>query len=110
MPGPVYHAGAVATCPHGGQVTPIPASPRVMVSGMPVAVLTDTTLVAGCPFVAPPPAQPCVLVRWLVGAARVTVMGQPVLVQTAVGLCQTPAQVPNGPPIIASTQPRVVAT
>jgi hypothetical protein len=49
-----------------------------------------------------------VRVQWLVPATRVTSMGQPVLLQTSVGLCLSPEQAPQGPPSIVSTQPRVV--
>jgi hypothetical protein len=110
MPGPLYHAGAVAICPHGGQVQTIPASPRVLVSGMPVAVMTDTSLVAGCVFTIGPKPSPCVRVQWLVPAVRVTSMGQPVLLQSSIGLCLSPEQAPQGPPTILSTQPRVIGT
>ncbi|HVV86978.1 MAG TPA: hypothetical protein VHE35_28260 [Kofleriaceae bacterium] len=108
MPGPLYHAGAVAICPHGGQVQTIPASPRVLVSGMPVAVMTDPSLVAGCVFMMGPKPSPCLRVQWLVPAVRVTSMGQPVLLQSSVGLCLSPEQAPQGPPTIVSTQPRVI--
>ena len=109
MPGAVYHAGAVAICPHGGQVQTIPTAPRVTVKGMPVAVLTSTSLVAGCLFTIGPKASPCVRVQWLVPATRVTSMGQPLLVQTSTGLCLSPEQAPQGPPTIVSTQPHVIA-
>ena len=109
MPGPLYHVGASAICPHGGQVTVISANVRVLVSGMPVAVLTDVGLVAGCVFTVPPgKPQPCVKVQWLVPAARILINGQPALLQTSVGLCQSAEQIPQGPPTIVATQPRVV--
>jgi hypothetical protein len=109
MPGPVYHVGATAICPHGGQVTELPAAPRVLVGGMPVATLADTYLVAGCVFNVSGKPQPCVRVQWLVPAARVLANGAPLLVQTSTGLCLSPEQIPNGPPMILATQPRVVA-
>jgi hypothetical protein len=109
MPGLVYHFGASATCPHGGQVAVIPSAPRVFVSGQPVATMADTYLIAGCPFVLPGGApSPCLTVRWLVPAARVLVGGVPAIVQTSSGLCLSPAQAPQGPPIIGATQLRVV--
>jgi hypothetical protein len=109
VPGPLYHVGASAICPHGGQVTVISANVRVLVSGMPVAVLTDVGLVAGCVFTVPPgKPQPCVKVQWLVPAARILINGQPALLQTSVGLCQSAEQIPQGPPTIVATQPRVV--
>ena len=59
MPGPVLHMTATATCPHGGMLNIIAASPRVMVSGMNAAVLTDQGLIAGCAFTLPGKPQPC---------------------------------------------------
>jgi len=109
MPGPVFHTGAVAMCPHGGQVTVISANTRVLVSGMPVATLGDTYLVVGCTF-APGKPQPCVRVQWLVPAVRSLVNGQPPILQTSLGMCFSADGIPNGPPIVVSTQPRAVAS
>jgi hypothetical protein len=111
MPGPLFHVGAVATCPHAGQITVISTNARVLVSGMPVATMGDVYLVAGCPFTVPPgKPQPCIKVQWLVPALRVLVNGQPAILQTSVGICQSPEQAPQGPPIVVSTQPRVLGT
>jgi hypothetical protein len=108
MPGFLLHVGASAICPHGGQVTIIPSSPRVLVSGQPVATFADTTLVAGCAFTVPgPKPQPCIKVQWLVPAARVMVNGQPALLQTSPGLCQSAEQIPQGPPTVIAGQVRV---
>lgn len=110
MPGPVLHTGAVATCPHGGVLSIIAASPRVLVSGMPAAVLTDQGLVAGCVFTTPgPKPQPCVTTKWMVGATRVLASGQPLLINPCVALCFSVEQIPGGPPIISGAQTRVVA-
>ncbi len=111
MPGPLFHVGATAICPHAGPVTTISSNVRVLVSGMPVATMGDTFTVAGCVFtVAGPKPQPCVLVRWLVPAVRVLVNGQPAILQTSAGLCFSAEQAPQGPPTVISTQPRVIAT
>jgi uncharacterized Zn-binding protein involved in type VI secretion len=114
MPGPVFHVGASAICPHAGTVTTISTNTRVLVSGQPVAAMADSYVVAGCPFQVPIPGgtkpQPCVTVQWLVPAARVTVNGQPVITQTSTGLCFSVEQIPQGPPTVVATQPRVVAT
>jgi uncharacterized Zn-binding protein involved in type VI secretion len=110
MPGLLLHVGATAICPHGGQVTIIPSSPRVLVSGQPVATFSDTTLVAGCAFTVGPKPQPCIKVQWLVPAARVTVGGQPALLQTSPGLCQSAEQIPQGPPTVIAGQMRVQGT
>jgi hypothetical protein len=110
MPGPLFHVGAVAICPHGGQVTTISADARVMVSGMPVALVTDQFVVAGCPFTSPPPAAPCLTVQWMAPTVENLVMGQPAILATSVGLCIAATGAPNGPAVVVTTQPRVVAT
>jgi hypothetical protein len=108
MPGPLAHVGAVAICPHGGQVTTISSNTRVLVSGQPVATLGDTYTVLGCVFTVPPAKpQPCVRVQWLVPSARILVNGQPAILQTSSGLCFSAEQIPQGPPTIITTQPRV---
>ena len=107
MPGPLVHVGAVGMCPHGGQMTVISTNARVLVSGMPVATLGDTFLIVGCVFTVPPgKPQPCVKVQWLVPATRVLVGGQPAILQSSSGLCQSPEQIPQGPPTVLVTQIR----
>lgn len=111
MPGLLYHLGATAICPHGGQVQVISTNARVMVGGQPVATMGDQYLVAGCAFTVPgPKPQPCIKVQWLVPATRVLVNGQPVILQTSTGLCQSAEQIPQGPPTVVATQPRVIGT
>lgn len=110
MSGPVAHVGAGITCMHGGMVNVVPGSPRVLLSGMPAATLADQYVVAGCIFTLPGPvAHPCVQVRWLVPALRVLANGSPLVTQGSVGLGVAADQAPQGPPVIASTQPRVIA-
>lgn len=110
MSGPIAHVGAGIMCMHGGPVTVAPGSPRVLLSGMPAATMTDQYVVAGCLFTLPGGVvHPCVLVRWLVPATRVFVNGTPVITQGSVGLGVAADQAPQGPPTVASTQPRVVA-
>jgi hypothetical protein len=86
----------------------VPGSPRVLVSGMPVATVADQFMVAGCAFTIPPP-QPCLQVQWLTPATRVLVNGSPPITQASMGLSISATGVPQGPPIIASTQLRVTA-
>ena len=45
MPGPIFHVGGSAICPHGGQVTVISSNARVLVGGMPAATLGDVYVV-----------------------------------------------------------------
>ena len=111
MPGPLYHVGGVAICPHGGQISVVSSNSRVLVSGMPIATMADFYPIAGCVFTLPgPKPSPCIKVQWLVPATRVLVNGQPALLQTSSGLCQSPEQAPQGPPTIISTQLRVIGT
>ena len=115
MPGFLLHTNAVLSCTHGIPAQIPPVQPRVLVSGQPVATMASQILVAGCPFTIPgPKPQPCVTVKWLMPAARALVMGQPALVQPAPGvgpgLCLSPEQIPNGPPMVSAVQPRVIAT
>ena len=115
MPGFLLHTGAVINCTHAIPAQIPPIQPRVLVSGQPVATMASQILVTGCPFTIPgPKPQPCLTIEWLMPATRVLVMGQPALVQPAPGpgqgLCLSPEQIPNGPPIVAAVQPRVVAT
>ena len=111
MPGFLYHSSATAICPHAGQVTVIPTNTKVLVSGMPVAVLSDVGVVAGCVFTVPgPKPQPCVKVQFLVPATKVLVNFVPALLQTSSGLCQSAEQIPAGPPTILVTQVKVMAT
>ena len=108
MPGFLMHVGSSAICPHGGQVSIISSNTRVLVSGMPVTTLNDNWQVAGCPFTVPPTKpQPCVKVLWLVPASRVMVGGQPVILQTSTGMCQSAEQIPQGAPTVIATQTRV---
>ncbi|TVP69179.1 MAG: hypothetical protein EA339_14955 [Rhodobacteraceae bacterium] len=111
MPGPIYHVGATAMCPHGGQVTTISSNTRVLVSGMPAATLADSSVVAGCAFQLPGPTpSPCVTVQWLMPAARVLVNGQPVLLQTSPSLALAATRAPQGPASVTVNQTRVIAT
>ena len=93
-------------CAHGGQAMPTAPSPRVMVSGMPIATIAAPYAVAGCAFAPPAGNGPCVTAQWVVGAVRVTSLGQPVAIMTGVSVC-----VPTGTPLIpASAQTRAIAT
>ena len=68
MPGPILHIGATVLCAHGGQAVPTVPSPRVMVSGQPIATIAAPYVVAGCAFVPPAGNGPCVTALWTVGA------------------------------------------
>ncbi len=104
----LFHAGATATCPHGGQVSITSNNTHVLVNGQAVATIDDTYSITGCAFTVPPnKPQPCVSVQWLKPASRVMVGGKPVILQTSTGICQSAEKIPQGPPNIASTQTKV---
>ena len=107
MGSPIFHVGAQAMCPHGGQVSTTPGSPRVKVGGQPVATTADTFMIAGCAFMVGTKPQPCVKVQWLVPATRVRIGGQFAILQSSSGLCQSAEQIPGGPPSILVSQLRV---
>jgi hypothetical protein len=93
-------------CSHGGQATPSAPNPRVLVSGTPVTTIAAPYLIAACAFVPPGGNGPCVTGQWTVGATRVFVTGQPVVLQTGASTC-----VPTGTPLLpVSAQTRVIAT
>jgi hypothetical protein len=106
MPGPILHMGATVMCAHGGQAMPTVPSPRVLVSGMPIATIAAPYAVAGCAFAPPVGNGPCVTAQWVVGAVQVLSEGAPVAILTGVSVC-----VPTGTPLApVSAQVRVVAT
>lgn len=111
MPGPLAHFGNTTLCPHGIPVQTIPSNFRVLVSGQPVTLLSDTNMIGGCPFTVPVATpMPCIRVQWLTPAVRVLINGQPPLLQTSTGICFSAQSTPNGPPIVPVNQPRVLAT
>jgi hypothetical protein len=110
MAGNSLNTTAQLLCPHGGLVQIISANARVRAVGAPVALLTDTFIVSGCPFqipATPPIPSPCVFVRWVMPDMRVRVNGTFTLSQSSVGICQSAAQVPQGLVSVVATQTRV---
>jgi hypothetical protein len=106
MPAPILHMGATVLCSHGGQAMPTAPSPRVLVSGMPIATIAAPYAIAGCAFVPPAGNGPCVTAQWVMGAVEVVSMGQPVVIMTGVAVC-----VPTGTPLVpVVAQMRVLAT
>jgi hypothetical protein len=110
MPGPLFHVGAVAMCPHGGQITTISSDTRVLASGMPVALVIDQFLVAGCAFTVGVVPQPCVMVQWTAPTVETLINGQPAVTAASVGLCIAANGAPNGPAVVVSTQTLAVAS
>ena len=107
MPGPVLHQGATVLCAHAGQATPTLTSPRVKVSGMPVALSAGPYTVAGCALPPPPAANgPCVTGVFTTRALKVFSTGIPLLLLDSTGQCA-----PTGTPLVpTSAQPHVIGT
>ena len=106
MPAPILQVGATVMCAHGGTAMPTVPSPRVMAVGAPITTLSGPWAIAGCAFVPPAGNGPCVTAQWMVGAVRVTSMGQPVCLLSGTAVC-----VPTGTPLLpVMAQTRVLAT
>jgi hypothetical protein len=85
---------------------PTTPSLRVMVSAMPVATIAAPYAVAGCAFAPPAGNGPCVTAQWVVGAVRVTSMGQPVVIMAGVSISS-----PTATPLLPVwAQTRAIAT
>ena len=101
-------------CPHGGTVQIVSSNQKAKAGGGLMVTATDTFTIAGCPFQIPVGAgtkpQPCVRVQWTVPAVRVLINGTPALLATSVGLDLSVEGIPQGPPVVSTVQPRVVAT
>lgn len=111
MAGPSLTAGSTLMCPHGGQVTIIPANPRSSAGGAPIATTADTFIIAGCAFTLPGPVpSPCVQVQWIVPELRVKAGGAQALDAASVGLCIAATGAPQGPVAVQSTQAKVTGT
>lgn len=105
----VLDAGTTIICPHGGQVTAIPATTRVRLSGQPPLVVSDAFAVAACPFNVSGSPSPCTRVTWMLPATRVRVQGAAPLLSTSVGLCVNAAGAPQGTALVTGFQTRVRA-
>ena len=118
MTGYLLHIGAVVRCTHAAPSAATPSTPRVFVSGQPVATVSNVWSVTGCPFQIPVGAgtvpQPCIRVQWAMLSARVLVGGSPALLQpgpgTGAGTCLNAEQAPQGVPVVNEMQLRAAGT
>jgi hypothetical protein len=102
MPGPLLHVGAMVTCAHSGQATPLAPSPRVTVSGSAIVTKLSPYTIAGCTL-APGLGGPCATAQFMSFATHVTSDGAPVLLMDSQASC-----LPTGTPlIISNAQTRV---
>ncbi|MGH3974120.1 MAG: hypothetical protein ACRDS9_12475 [Pseudonocardiaceae bacterium] len=101
----ILDAGTTITCPHGGRVTVAPRATRVSLAGKPPLLVDDTAVIAACPLV----QSPCLSVRWVLPATRVTVESSPVLLSSSIALCLNVANAPQGTALLTGFQTRVRA-
>jgi hypothetical protein len=113
MAGNALTITASLQCPHGGTVQITPSNLRATAGGAALATANDVFTVVGCPFqlpTVPPIPSPCVTVQWLVTDLRVKAGSAPTLSLSSQGLCYSALQVPQGPVVIESAQPKVSST
>lgn len=104
MPGSLLQSGCVLQCPHGAPVQVVPSQRRVTLGGAPALLVADSYVVVGCPFILGLVPHPCVSVQWVGQATRVAVDGQPVLLDSSVGLCRAADGVVQGTVLISGVQ------
>lgn len=99
----------VLQCTHGGLagfgvVTPVPGRRTVHLTGQPALVVSDVADVTSgtCVFMAGQKPQPCVRARFSRGALKVSINGEPVLLSTISGTCESVESIPQGPSAPAS--------
>ncbi len=102
---PILTTLGTVMCPHGGTVSLSSGQSDVEAEGGKVILVSDEHSIAGCPFQVPAgpstKPQPCIKLRWQVGAVMTKVNDTAVVTQSAVGLCYSAEEIPQGPAVIA---------
>ncbi len=104
MAAPILQLGVTIQCPHGGMGNVVNTNTRVKVDGAFALLATDTYTITGCPFAIGTSPHPCVTIQWTAPAQRVLVDGNPVLLQTSIGLCKAADQLVQGTAIVSGVQ------
>jgi hypothetical protein len=87
MPGYLLTSASQVSCAHRAPALPSSPAAEVTIMTQPVVTQPSPHSVAGCPNVTPAGAPlPCVTVQWITAATRVTVYGQPVLLEDSQGI------------------------
>ena len=106
----IVHVNASINCPHKGDASVISSNTRVKVGGNAVAMLSDLYTIDQCINALPSGTKsPCLTIQWIVPALRVRVSGQPIILKSSTGLCLA-GIIPQGAPMVVSTQTRVKGT
>jgi hypothetical protein len=96
---------SVIMCPHGGIVDHIPTTfTAYRVDGQLPALFGDVYMVTGCSKMALDPQSACSLVQWVAPSIMLVIKGQPALIDSSVGLCQSTSGIPLGPAIVAAVR------
>jgi hypothetical protein len=106
VPG-LLNTSSMLMCPHGGTVTSITTNVRVKVGGDFAVRQSDTSVIAGCPFLIGLVPHPCVKVNWVQPAARSKVARDPTLTEASMGLCVAADEAVQGPVQVIVTQQQV---
>jgi len=107
MPGKQLTISSTILCPHGGQAILVTGNVRVSADRARVLLESDRHTIVGCPFTIGPKYSPCVRIEWSAGAAKATMDGTPVLVQSSIGQCINAEGAPQGVAIIVNQQIKV---
>jgi hypothetical protein len=103
---PVLTTNGTVLCPHGGTVNLSTRQSEVEAEGGKVIMISDEHAISGCPFQIPVGAgtkpQPCVKLKWVMGASQVKVNDTAVINQASVGLCYSAEEIPQGPAVIVT--------
>jgi hypothetical protein len=91
-------------CPHGGTVSVIPSNTHVTFGGDPVALASDTFMVAGCPLNVAGAPHPCLTVEWQLTAFKSDCDGTATLTLESLGMCKAGDGAVQGPVLIQATQ------
>ncbi|NNE67042.1 MAG: hypothetical protein HKN33_10800 [Pyrinomonadaceae bacterium] len=95
----ILTSGSTILCSHGAPVMHVPTTPtEYRIEGLPVMLMTDQYLIAGCPAAAQ--GMGCFSVIWTNPSAMLLVRGIPALTNLSVGICQGS----NAPAMIVAHQ------
>ncbi len=97
----VVTTSSTVLCPHGGQARLSTSQSKVEAGGAKVILISDEHAITGCAFVAGTKPQPCVKLRWIMGAMQSKVDGTAIVTSAAIGLCYSAEDIPGGPAQIA---------
>ena len=101
---PLLTTNGTVMCPHGGTVTLSAGQSDVTAEGGKVITVSDEHSIVGCPFQIPagPTPQPCIKLRWQMGATQTKIGDTAAVNQASIGLCYSATEIPQGPAIIVN--------